>query len=165
MVHLLHIGKEFIHHFLKMFNIQFDFDPDTSEITNLKVVKINTQPEDALVYIRDNKLSLSKEACSLIGAKANDRICIQYFTVNPEETFPVIGTPEMFGISEGNRLTKSNTVSYRGSQKEILEQYGRIFKLEPFKDYFKMVAVNISENDNLSEEESDLENLKEDALI
>ena len=56
-----------------------------------------------------------------------------------EETFPVIGKSELFTDSTGgNRLTKSNTVSFRGTQREILLEYGKSFKLEPFKSYFKM---------------------------
>ena len=87
---------------------------------------------------------------------------MSYYTVSPEETFPVIGKSELFTDSNGgNRLTKSNTVSFRGTQREILLEYGKSFKLEPFKSYFKMVKLEEeSDNDNLGDEELDLENLK-----
>jgi hypothetical protein len=145
-----------------MFNIQFDFDPETSEITNLRVVKVGEQVDDAIVTLDDNKLVLSKSARLLLGAIPNDRITVSYYTVSPEETFPVIGKSELFTDSNGgNRLTKSNTVSFRGTQREILLEYGKSFKLEPFKSYFKMVKLEEeSDNDNLSDEELDLENLK-----
>lgn len=145
-----------------MFNIQFDFNPETSEIINLKVVKIDTSTNDALVSVEDNKLKFNKKALELMNIKADDRVVINYYTVSPEETFPVIGNANIFKI-EGNRVTKSNTVSYRGSQREILLEYGKFFKLEPFKEYFKMVAITeSSDNDDLSEEEQDLQNLEKE---
>lgn len=145
-----------------MFSIQFDFDPETSEITNLRVVKVGEQVDDAIVTLDDNKLTLSKSAQLLLGVIPNDRITVSYYTVSPEETFPVIGKSELFTDSYGgNRLTKSNTVSFRGTQREILLEYGKSFKLEPFKSYFKMVKLEEeSDNDNLGDEELDLENLK-----
>lgn len=145
-----------------MFSIQFDFDPRTSEITNLRVVKVGEQVDDAIVNLVDNKLVLSKSAQLLLGVIPNDRITVSYYTVSPEETFPVIGKSELFTDSNGgNRLTKSNTVSFRGTQREILLEYGKSFKLEPFKNYFKMVKLEEeSDNDNLKDEELDLENLK-----
>lgn len=145
-----------------MFSIQFDFNPETSEITNLRVVKVGEQVDDAIVTLADNKLVLSKSAQLLLGVIPNDRITVSYYTVSPEETFPVIGKSELFTDSNGgNRLTKSNTVSFRGTQREILLEYGKSFKLEPFKSYFKMVKLEEeSDNDNLEDEELDLENLK-----
>jgi hypothetical protein len=145
-----------------MFNIQFDFNPDTSEVTNLRVVKVGEQVDDAIVTLDDNKIKLSKSAQLLLGVIPNDRLTVSYYTVNPEETFPVIGKSELFTDSNGgNRLTKSNTVSFRGTQRDILLEYGKSFKLEPFKSYFKMVKIEDQlENDDLSDEELDLENLK-----
>lgn len=144
-----------------MFNIQFDFDPETSEITNLKIVKTEDEIKDAIVKIDNGRLYLSREALVMLNAKVGDRITINYFTVNPEMTFPVIGRSELLS-GNGNRLCGSNTVSYRGQQQEILLQYGKIFKLEPFKNYFKMVPIEPLEKiDDLAEESLDLENLNE----
>lgn len=146
-----------------MFNIQFDFNPETSEIINLKVTKINTSVDDPIVSVEDNKLRFNKEACNLLGIKADDRVCINYYTVSPEETFPVIGKAEIFKSVDGNRITKSNTVSYRGSQRDILLQYGKFFKLEKFNNYFKMIPITEStETDDLLEEEQDLQNLEQE---
>lgn len=115
-----------------------------------------------MIAVLDNKLQLSKEAIKLLDASSGDRIAINYYTLDPENTFPVIGKSEVFtDRSDGNRLTKSNTVSFRGAQKEILLSYGKFFNLEPFKNYFKMVKVEEeSENDPLQEEEQDLSNIK-----
>lgn len=151
-----------------MFKIQFNFDPETSEVTNLRVTEVGKSPENPIVTVDNNKITLSKDAALLMDVVPNDRITINYYTVSPEETFPVIGKSELFtDANGGNRLTKSNTVSCRGSQRDILLEYGKLFKLEPFKTYFKMVPIPATEtsNDSLAEEERDLENLKEEILI
>ena len=143
-----------------MFNIQFNFNPETSEITDLKVIKVDNS-KDAIVTVEENKLFLSNEALMLMNASVGDRISVNYYTVDSELTFPVIGKSELFtDNNDGNKLTKSNTVSFRGSQREILLEYGSSFKLVPFKSYFKMESIKSTENDDLLEEEQDLQNLK-----
>lgn len=94
---------------------------------------------DAIVEVADNKLVLSKDAINTLSAKPKDKIAINYWTVNCENTFPLIGRAEWFGSDEGNKLTKSNTVSFRGEQNKVLREYGTVFKMERFKDYFKLV--------------------------
>ena len=60
----------------------------------------------------------------------------------------------------GNRLTQTNTVSFRGRQRDTLLIYGDQFSLEEFKDgMFKLVPIK-SVNDEtqvLNEAEEDLE--------
>jgi hypothetical protein len=43
----------------------------------------------------------------------------------------VIGTDAAFGTKAGNKLTKTNTVSYRGAANDKLAAYGTVFKLVP----------------------------------
>lgn len=144
-----------------MFNIQFNFDPETSKISNLKVIKMEVSEDEPTIIVEDNKLILSKSAVKLLGAVAGDRIAVNYWTKDNSNTFPVIGKAEVFSDKDGgNRLTKSNTVSFRGSQKDILLEYGKLFKIEPFNNYFKMNPIEeITENSSLQEEEQDLDNL------
>jgi hypothetical protein len=47
---------------------------------------------------------------------------------------PVIGTDAAFGTKAGNKLTKTNTVSYRGAANDKLAAYGTIFRLEPTEE-------------------------------
>lgn len=138
---------------------------EVKPLTQASGLKDNTITEynvdEATVTVADNKLVLSKEAVKALGGVAGDRIAVNYWTVDNETTFPVIGKSECFGDSTGgNRLTKSNTVSFRGVQRDILLEYGSFFKLIRFNNYFKMEKVDvISENDLLEEEERDLANL------
>lgn len=145
-----------------MFNIQFNFEPETSKITNLKVIKVDKSKDDAVVSVNNGKLCLTKAAVELLGVTTGDKIAINYWTQDNETTFPLIGKAELFADKDnGNRLTKSNTVSFRGMQEDILLEYGKFFKIEPFNKYFKMVKIEeVVENTNLDEEEQDLSNLK-----
>ena len=141
--------------------MEFNFKLETSKTPNLETTITDYNVDEATVTVADNKLVLSKEAVKAFGGVAGDRIAVNYWTVDNETTFPVIGKSECFGDSTGgNRLTKSNTVSFRGVQRDILLEYGSFFKLIRFNNYFKMEKVDvISENDLLEEEERDLANL------
>jgi hypothetical protein len=144
-----------------MLKISFDLDEVTKKISNLKVVSISNEVlESATVEVLDNKLKLSKAAIDMLGASANEKITINYWTVDNELTFPVIGKAEAFTDSDGgNRLTRSNTISYRGQQRDILLEYGSLFTLESFKDgIFKMNKVQV-EGESLSTEKTDLQDL------
>ena len=142
-----------------MLNIEVKPLTQASGLKDITIAEYNV--DEATVTVADNKLVLSKEAVKALGGVAGDRIAVNYWTVDNETTFPVIGKSECFGDSTGgNRLTKSNTVSFRGMQRDILLEYGSFFKLVRFNNYFKMEKVDvISENDLLEEEERDLANL------
>ena len=102
-----------------MLNIEVKPLIQTNGLKDITVVDYNV--DEATVTVANNKLVLSKEAVKAIGGVAGDRITINYWTVDSETTFPVIGKSECFGDSTGgNRLTKSNTVSFRGMQRDIL---------------------------------------------
>ena len=142
-----------------MLNIEVKPLTQASGLKDITITEYNV--DEATVTVADNKLVLSKEAVKALGGVAGDRIAVNYWTVDNETTFPVIGKSECFGDSTGgNRLTKSNTVSFRGVQRDILLEYGSFFKLIRFNNYFKMEKVEVtSENDLLEEEERDLANL------
>ena len=142
-----------------MLNIEVKPLTQSNGLKDITITDYNV--DEATVTVADNKLVLSKEAVKALGGVAGDRIAVNYWTVDNETTFPVIGKSECFGDSTGgNRLTKSNTVSFRGVQRDILLEYGSFFKLIRFNNYFKMEKVDvISENDLLEEEERDLANL------
>lgn len=144
-----------------MFTISFDFDEITKKVTNLKVVSIDkTLPtSDNYIEVQDNKLKLGKEAVVLLEANSGDRIQVNYWTVNNQETFPVIGKSGVFtDPSGGNSLTKSNTISFRGNQRSVLLEYGNLFKLESFKEgMFKLVPI--TNDDNMEQEQRELDDL------
>lgn len=146
-----------------MFNISFDFDEVTQKVTNLKVIslsKVNLDESEPLVQLMDNKLKLTPKAIEMIGAQVGDRIQVNYWTENNHNTFPLIGRSEFFtDKEEGSKLTKSNTVSFRGNKNTVLKVYGELFKLEEFKDnMFRLVKVE-TENEATESEQKELEDL------
>lgn len=146
-----------------MFNISFDFDEVTQKVSNLKVTslsKVNLDEGEPLVQLMDNKLKLTPKAIEMIGAQVGDRIQVNYWTENNHNTFPLIGRSEFFtDKEEGSKLTKSNTVSFRGNKNTVLKVYGELFKLEEFKDnMFRLVKVE-TENEATESEQKELEDL------
>ena len=144
-----------------MLKISFDLDEITKKISNFKVISISSEIlESPTLEVLDNKVKLSKAAVELLSANAKDKIAINYWTVDNELTFPVIGKAEVFTDGDGgNSLTKSNTISYRGQQRTILLEYGSFFKLETFKDgMFKLVKIE-QETSDLTNETIDLKDL------
>ena len=79
-----------------------------------------------MLKIENNKLILSPELVSLLRASPGDRLIIG-FSVIDGKLFPVISKNE-----GGNVLTKSNTISFKGKQKEMLLQFGDEFTISPF---------------------------------
>lgn len=138
--------------------INYNFNLDLNLKRPKPVAKIDLT--NATVSIDNNRLAFSKDALTALGASAGDRITINYYTIDEQNTFPVIGRSELFSDADGgNKLTKSNTISFRGRQRETLSWYGKVFSMEYFKNYFKLIPMNITENDDLSEENLDLSNI------
>jgi hypothetical protein len=140
--------------------MDFEFKPGKLGYKTKDEINTDYEFDKATVTIDQNKLILSQEAIKALNASPGDRIAINYWTVNSWETFPLIGKAEMFSDSEGgNRLTKSKTVSFRGNQRDILKEYGTLFRVIPFNNYYKLEPIKIEEVDNFQEEKQDLENL------
>lgn len=70
----------------------------------------------------------------------------------------------MFTDSDnGNRLTKSKTISFKGQQRTVLLEYGNLFKIEDFKEnIYKLVPIKLNEENDLTNEENDLNKLDSD---
>lgn len=98
----------------------------------------------ARVSVLENKLVLTQDAVNLLNASYGERIAINYVQVSNQETFPVIGKSDAFADpNSGNKLTKSNTVSFRGIQRDMLSQYGTNFNLELYKNkMYKLIKEN-----------------------
>ena len=148
MEHLLLIGIEFI--LVKaMLNYTLPKIPIKDSVSNIEY-----NQNLATIKVENNRLVLSSEAVKALNAIVGDRITINYWNIDKETTFPLIGKSELFSDStNGNKLTKSNTVSYRGTQNKILKEYGSLFKLVPFKTYFKLELIN---EDTLNKETSNI---------
>lgn len=119
-----------------------------------KKSKADENPEPELV-LEDNKYCLNTAAVELLGVEAEDRIDIK-FEKRDKVRVPVIGCNTAFGTQGGNRLTKSNTVSYRGKNHDLLEEYGTVFS---FKETDKEGIFELIGDKPIPEEKED-ENVK-----
>lgn len=129
--------------------------PKPKKKTNTpKKSKADENPEPELI-LEDNKYSLNTAAVELLGVEADDRIDIK-FEKRDKVRVPVIGCNTAFGTQGGNRLTKSNTVSYRGKNHDLLEEYGTVFS---FKETDKEGIYELVGDKPIPEEKED-ENVK-----
>lgn len=166
-----------------MLNISFDFNENTLQVSNVRVTqnthtnisKVNSNNYDMEVV--ENKIILTSNALEKLGVSTGDRVSINYWTINNKNTYPIISKSDVFTDgSDGTKVTKSGTISFRGEQRNILLEYGRVFSFEEFVDneglvkpgVFKLVAQKDEVVDNeLSDEEtalreSDLPNFTDD---
>lgn len=130
-----------------MLTVSFDFDENTKTVTNVKVVKIPSKYDNVdipLIELGENKLIFSPKALELMNVGINDRITVNYITQN-NETIPIIGKSSMFADPEGgNKLTRNNTISFKGMQHDVLNKYGQLFRIDALENQglYKMSPIN-----------------------
>lgn len=126
--------------------------------TKASAAKVDANP-DPIITLDSNKLILTQGAVDLLQVCADCRIDIKY-KKKDKKAVPIIGTDAAFGTKSGNKLTKSNTVSYRGAANEKLSAYGTTFKLEPTEDkgIYYLVGDKVQEENSVPDEIIDIEN-------
>lgn len=172
--------------------IEFDFDPETGEYTPIssKIVNEKTTPvakttttkkstpkkgESSVPQVirEDNKLVFNTAAQELLGLEAEDKVSLKY-DQKGKNMLPMIGKDEDMGCKDGNRFTKSGTVSCRGKANELLAKYGTTFSLVEHPNranvyYLQDSSVEtelIEEDDNIEiPEEVEIEDLPLDMNI
>lgn len=154
------IGKE---------EVTVDTASEKKSSTKKTSTKVDNNPEP-LITLESNKLVLTQGAADLLGVYEGCRIDVKY-KKQGKANVPVIGTGKAFGKEDsGNKLTKTNTVSYRGASNEKLSTYGTIFKLEPtdvegvfyLKGDKEPSETKVPDEIINIEEELDLDNMLED---
>lgn len=130
----------------------------TKTSTKASAAKVDTNP-DPIITLDSNKLILTQGAVDLLQVCADCRVDIKY-KKKDKKAVPIIGTDAAFGTKSGNKLTKSNTVSYRGAANEKLSAYGTTFKLEPTEDkgIYYLVGDKVQEENSVPDEIIDIEN-------
>ena len=127
-----------------MFKISFDFDEVSQKVTNIKIEskKVNQQAFD--MEVEENKLSLTSEAIKKLGATTGDRISVNYWTVDNENTYPIISKSDVFTDGDaGNKLTGKGTISFKGQQRTSLLKFGNLFEFGQFIDKSGRVRDNV----------------------
>ena len=103
----------------------------TSEI--LEEIETSSKP---LLILKDNKYELNSAAMKLLNVTYGDRLSIGYSQID-DFMYPIICRTG----DAGNKLTKSKTVSFRGTANEVLSKYGTKFIIEYYDGtFFKLVS-------------------------
>lgn len=150
-----------------MLRISFEFDEVSQKISNLKVESANAiVNKEYDLRIDDNKIELTSSAVNKLKAIAGDRISVNYWTVDNQTTYPIISKSEVFTDgSDGNKLTKKGTVSFKGQQRTSLLKFGSLFTFSEFKDKNGEVKDNVfiltPVDDSSSQSENDFTDVKE----
>lgn len=118
-----------------MLNISFDFNETTQTVSNLKVKSYNQVAANYDMLVEENKLVFTPSAVEKLRAVAGDRISVNYWTADSSHTYPIVSKSDFFTDgTDGTKLTKSNTVSFRGQQRNTLLKFGSLFLFEEWKD-------------------------------
>ena len=101
---------------------------------------------EPLIHLLEGKWQLNNKAIELTGFVPEQKLEIK-FEKQGRKTTPVLCEDE----KSGNRLTKTFTVSCRGSRHDNLAEYGDTFEVIPYPNkegYFKLIG-NIQKEDDI----------------
>jgi hypothetical protein len=138
---------------------------DTAAPTKRQAAKASIEVNsDPLITLDSNKLILTTGAVEMMNICADCRVDIKY-KKKDKTSVPVIGTDAAFGTKGGNKLTKTNTVSFRGTANDKLAEYGTTFKIEPSEDEGIFYLIGDKINNPIPDDVVDIESeLDIDAL-
>ena len=139
---------------------------DTASSAKKQATKATKVEENAepLITLDSNKLILTTGAVEMMNICADCRVDIKY-KKKDKASVPVIGTDAAFGTKGGNKLTKTNTVSFRGAANDKLAEYGTTFKIEPSEDEGIFYLIGDKINNPIPDDVIDIESeLDIDAL-
>lgn len=121
---------------------------DFKEVTAKKRTASSKKPKDndpvAKVMLLDGKIQLNNSAINLTGYEPDMKIDIKFEKKGKKQI------PVMMQADSGNRLTKSYTISCRGSKHDNLLEHGDVFELEPYPEkdgYFYLKGNKAIEDD------------------
>lgn len=136
---------------LKNIIVTFEYDTETETVANVQCSvdgiekkkrtttkkKSETADEVAtepLITREETKLVFNSKAVEIMQIEYEDRIAVKW---EPDKVnkrlFPVIGKASSFDENQsGNKVTKSNTIAYKGNQNTILKEVGDIFTIEEY---------------------------------
>ena len=144
---------------MKQFTVTFDFDQETETVSNIKTfvdgiekkkkttkqakTKEVVLEDSSIIKLSDTKLEFNNKAVADMGISHETRIVVKYENMGPKNMIPIIGTDEAFDEEgAGNKLTKTNTVAFKGKQNTVLREFGSEFTLESYKEgIWKLISL------------------------
>ena len=127
-----------------------DFKEATKKATTTRTRKAKTDDEPIpMIHLLEGKYQFNTKAIELTGFEPEMKIDVKF------EKKGRIVTPVLCQDSKtGNRLTKTYTISFRGSRHDNLAEHGDIFELIPYPDkegYFKLKGNAPEKEDDIVE--------------
>lgn len=134
---------------IKQISITFDFNTETEEVSNIKSIgsiekkktttkKAKDMPAeiaaDALITLEANKLVFNSKTVADMDIHYEDRIVIKWEKID-KKMIPIIGKDMSFDEEgSGNKVTKSNSIAYKGKANVVLAALGSEFTIEEYKE-------------------------------
>lgn len=157
---------------IKQITVTFDFNSETEEVSNVKVVNssekkkstttkkakdiVTETASDAIITLEANKLVFNSKAVADMGIEYEDRIIIKW-EKDGKKMIPIVGTDLAFDEEgNGNKVTKTNSIAYKGKANAVLAELGSEFTIEPHREgIWKLVATaeGVVNSDNVTLEE------------
>ena len=133
---------------------------DFKEVTKKSTTSRTRKPKEdgettPMIHVLENKLQFNNKALELTGFEADDKVLVQF-----EKQGRVI-TPVVSLNDKGNRMTKTGTVSFRGSQRDTLLEYGENFEIliyENKEGFFKLKGDAPEKEDDIVDIPEEIEN-------
>ena len=110
----------------------------------------------------EGKIQLNEAAMNLTGFEADMKIDIRF-----EKKGRVITPIMLEDPSKGNRLTKSNTISCRGSKNDNLLEYGDVFVVVPYEgknNVFKLIGNKEQPEDDIIDVPEEITDPEDDSI-
>lgn len=138
--------------------VTFEFDTETEVVSNVqcsvdgveKKKKTTRKKSDvveemasqAIITLEPTKLLFNNRAVADMGIEYEDRIVIKW-EKDGKTLFPIIGKDEAFDEEgSGNKVTKSNSIGYKGKQNAVLAEFGSQFTIETYKEgIWKLISI------------------------
>lgn len=153
---------------IRAVTIDFDVNIETKEVTNVKVQvegqvkratttrkkkEVARELEDfAIITREENRIVFNNKAFDDMGLEAGQRVVIKYKEEN-KKMIPIIGTDESFDEEgTGNKLTKSQTISFKGNQNTVLAEFGTEFTIKEDGDGIWKLISNTEKSGEASAE-------------
>lgn len=160
---------------MKQVIVTFNYDPETDTVSDVqcsidgveKKRKTTRKVKDvveemssiALVTLEPNKLVFNNKAVADMGLEYEDRIVIKW-EKKGKQMIPIIGKDLAFNEEgTGNKVTKANTITYKGKANLVLADYGTEFTLSQIGEGIWELVSNIQKS-----EDTTLESVIEDAI-
>ena len=136
---------------------------EVKKTTSTRTRKPKDDDPVAKIMLLDNKLQLNKAAVELTGYEPDNKYDV-VFQKNGRKVTPILKPDEV----KGNRLTKTFTISFRGSRHDNLIVYGDVFELIPCEEndgWFKLQGNAPEKEDDIVDVPEEIANLDEEEGI